>query len=158
MLTSQLIAPGRACPSNDFLRQAYEATGAPLYITSANRSRHVSGEADAPAHWRADRLRAEFAAADGGSELVVLEHPDEAAARQAYPLHLPMSTTILAFHRTREVAGRPVLIVERHGSLPVDVVARVVRRHGFAVEVAPAARTRLAPREYDGAEAGHSVG
>jgi tRNA A37 threonylcarbamoyladenosine synthetase subunit TsaC/SUA5/YrdC len=154
-LTTQLIAPGRACPSNAFLRRAYFATGAPLYITSANRSRHVSGGADAPAHWRADRLGAEFDTADSGRPLTLLEHADETQARDEYPRHLPMSTTILAFHQRREVDGRPALVVERHGSLHLGEVARVVGRFGFVVVVERRAMTRLAPRDYGDVSMGH---
>lgn len=42
--TVQLIAPGYACPSNRFLAAALVRSGTPfLHITSANRSRHVTG-------------------------------------------------------------------------------------------------------------------
>jgi hypothetical protein len=122
---AQLIAPGPACPTNAFLRRAYLATGAPHSITSAKRSRHVGGGPDAPAHWRADGLREEFAAPDGRRPLTIVEHADEAAARAAYLLHLPMSTTILALHQDREVDGRPDLLVEQHGSLHIGEVAQV---------------------------------
>lgn len=156
--TTQLIAPGPACPSNAFLRRAYLATGAPLYITSANRSRHVTGGTDAPAHWRAEPLRSEFAAADDGRDLTILEHADEERARGAYPLHQPMSTTILAFHRHREVDSRPALVVERHGSLPLEEVARVLGRFRLALSVSGPALTRLSPRAYDERAVGHSFG
>ncbi|HEU4999242.1 MAG TPA: hypothetical protein VFT68_09870 [Lapillicoccus sp.] len=158
VVTTQLIAPGPACPSNAFLRRAYLATGGPLYITSANRSRHVTGGADAPAHWRAEPLRAEFAAADDARELTILEHPDEEQARAAYPLHGPMSTTIVAFHQHREVDGRPALVVERHGSLPLEEVARVAGRFGLGLLVGRPGLTRLSPRVYGDPAAGHSVG
>ena len=95
--TTQVIAPGYACPSNRFLSRALDLVdGDLLYVNSANRSRHLTGAPDEPAHWRADGLRAEFG---GDRDFVVLAHPDEAAARRRYPLHSPMSTTILAFHK-----------------------------------------------------------
>lgn len=48
--TAQVIAPGYACPSNTFLAAARRATGDDLlYITSANRSRHLTGADDSPA-------------------------------------------------------------------------------------------------------------
>jgi tRNA A37 threonylcarbamoyladenosine synthetase subunit TsaC/SUA5/YrdC len=60
--TTQLIAPGYACASNDFLAQALTATGDDfLYITSANRSHHLTGDPDTPAHWQAVGLRADSA-------------------------------------------------------------------------------------------------
>jgi tRNA A37 threonylcarbamoyladenosine synthetase subunit TsaC/SUA5/YrdC len=65
--TAQVIAPGYACPSNDFLARALRAAGGDyLYITSANRSRHETGAADEPAHYRADGLRHAFGR-DAGS-------------------------------------------------------------------------------------------
>ena len=94
--TAQVIAPGYACPSNEFLARALQVTGDDLlYITSANRSRHQTGADDSPAHFRAAGLRAEFGDQPG---FVVVEHPDEDAARARYPQYLPMSTTILGLH------------------------------------------------------------
>ncbi|HEY7814368.1 MAG TPA: hypothetical protein VIC62_14095 [Nakamurella sp.] len=152
--TSQVIAPGYSCPANDFLSRSLRATGDDfLYITSANRSRHTTG-ADTPpptrhslAHWRADGLRAAFGDEPG---FLIVEHPDESAARARYPRHLPMSTTILGFHRVEHVAGdpRPHLVLERHGSLPVDDVRAVLDDLGFGLVIGPRARTRLAPRDY----------
>jgi hypothetical protein len=144
--TTQVIAPGYACPSNRFLSRALDLVdGDLLYVTSANRSRHLTGAPDEPAHWRADGLRAEF-----GSDLdfVVLAHPDEAAARRCYPLHAPMSTTILAFHKVAQEGREVRLVVERHGSLPLEQLRSVVERVGFGLEIAPSAARRLELREY----------
>jgi hypothetical protein len=144
--TTQVIAPGYACPSNRFLSRALDLVREDLlYVTSANRSRHLTGAPDEPAHWRADGLRAEFGSDPG---FVVLAHPDEAAARQRYPLHAPMSTTILAFHEVAQRAQGVRLVVERHGSLPVEQLRSVVERLGFGLEVAPSAARRLELREY----------
>ncbi|MBM0239759.1 hypothetical protein JNW88_26315 [Micromonospora sp. ATA32] len=42
--TTQVIAPGVGCPSNAFFARAVAAIGVDhLYITSANRSRHLTG-------------------------------------------------------------------------------------------------------------------
>src|SRR5215468_7350163 len=50
--TTQVIAPGYMCPSNRMLQRAMERLGVEyLYITSANRSRHVTGAEDEPAHY-----------------------------------------------------------------------------------------------------------
>ena len=115
--TTQVIAPGYTCPSNALLAQAMVLRGVQfLYITSANRSRHLSGADDEPAHFTAEGVLHEF-----GHEpnFLVLQHADETAARAMYPLHSPMSTTILGFHKlgAPDEHGRPRLIVERHGSL-----------------------------------------
>jgi hypothetical protein len=143
--TTQVIAPGYACRSNEFFTAAIEATGDDyLYITSANRSRHLTGADDTPAHWRADGLRTEF-----GDQLYLLEHPDDAAARAAYPQYLPMSTTVLGFHAEAEVGSRrPRMVLERHGSLAVDVVRATLDALGFDLSIGPKARTRLLLREY----------
>jgi len=142
--TAQVIVPGDACPSQRFLAAASEAAGL-LAISSANRSRHVTGEVDAPVHWRADALRAELA----GGDLVLLEHEDEAAARARFPRHTTVSTTILAFHRAERAHGRVHLRLERHGSLGADQVARVLAALGVGLTAGPRAAVRLAPRSYD---------
>ena len=146
--TAQVIAPGYSCPSNRFLSQARWACGDELlYITSANRSRHLTGADDSPAHWRADGLMAEF----GGKEnFVLLPHSDEAAARARYPGYLPMSTTILGFHTVIRRPGdpRPHLILERHGSLAIADVRAVLAALGFGLVIGPKAETRLQLRDY----------
>jgi len=147
--TAQVIAPGYACMSNDFLARSLAETGTDhLFITSANRSRHLSGAPDEPAHFLASGLQEEF-----GSDprFLVLEHADEDMARLAYPRYLPMSTTILAFHRLAgdDAGERRTLVLERHGSLHVDEVRRIVAPLGFDVELGPLAQRRLAMRSYD---------
>jgi tRNA A37 threonylcarbamoyladenosine synthetase subunit TsaC/SUA5/YrdC len=148
--TAQVIAPGYACPSNDFLARALRATGGDyLYITSANRSRHETGAADEPAHYRADGLRHAFGR---DARFVLLEHEDEPAARAAYPAFAPTSTTVLGFHRAAPSRhARATLILERHGSLPIQHVRRAVATLGFHVVSGPGAFTRLTPRQYAGA-------
>jgi hypothetical protein len=146
--TAQVIAPGYACSSNRFLARSLEAIDDDiLYITSANRSRHLTGAEDEPAHYRADGLRAEFGHEPG---FVLLEHDDEEAAWRTYPLYAPMSTTILAFHKVagRDEHGRLNLVVERHGSLPVDQLREVVGRLGFGLVLGANAAHRLLQREY----------
>ena len=148
--TAQVIAPGYACPSNRFLGQARRACEDELlYITSANRSRHLTGADDSPAHWRADGLVAEFGHEDG---FLLLGHPDEAAARARYPRYLPMSSTILGFHTVIRRPGdpRPHLILERHGSLAIADVRAVLAGLGFGLVIGPKADTRLQLRDYHG--------
>ncbi len=146
--TAQVIAPGYGCPSNEFLARAVDATeDNMLYITSANRSRHLTGADDSPAHWRASGLRDEF-----GDQLLMLEHADEENARSRYPGYLPMPTTILGFHRQHvSDDGRPCLVLERHGSMHVDRVREHLDRLGFGLVIGPAAQTRLLLRDYDDA-------
>jgi tRNA A37 threonylcarbamoyladenosine synthetase subunit TsaC/SUA5/YrdC len=146
--TTQVIAPGYGCPSNAFVAACLRRTGRGfLHITSANRSRHVSGSSEEPAHHHGDALASEFG---GQARLPLLRHPDEQRARDRYPLHAPMSTTVLAFHRTagRGRDGRIRLIVERHGSLPVDQVERIVSPFGFGVVLGAGAGVRLPQRRY----------
>jgi tRNA A37 threonylcarbamoyladenosine synthetase subunit TsaC/SUA5/YrdC len=156
--TAQVIAPGYACPSNRFLARSLEAIDEDiLYITSANRSRHLTGADDEPAHYRADGLRAEFGHEPG---FMVLEHDDEEEANQrTYPLYAPMSTTILALHKVagHDEQGRLRLVVERHGSLPVDHLREVVGRLGFGLVLGANATHRLLQRDYDRLE-GERVG
>lgn len=144
--TTQVIVPGRACPSNAFLRLSTAAAGdALLSITSANLSHHLTGVAEAPAHWRVAGLRAELV---GAEDLVVLEHADERAARARFPRHRPTSVSIVALDRVRLVGGRVCLWLERHGSLPVDDVRAVLDGFGLRVVLARTARVRLEPRRY----------
>lgn len=146
-VTTQVIVPGDGCPSQAFLAAASDAVGGTtLVVTSANRSRHVTGAPDAPVHWRAAGLRAEL----GGAALVVLEHADDAVARARFARHLPVSTTILALHRAERSHGRVHLVLERHGSLHADDVAAVLRGLGVGLTLGPRASTRLAPRVYEG--------
>jgi len=142
--TTQVIAPGYVCPSNAL----FEAAGDPfLYITSANRSRHLTGAVEEPAHWTAEGIAADFAHLDN---LLIVEHRDEAAARSMYPDYLPTSVTLLSFHTARHAPdGRAVLAVDRHGSLDIATVRRHAARRGFAVTLGEQAQRRLQVRSYD---------
>ena len=146
--TVQLIVPGYACPSNDFVARAIEACDDDLLaITSANRYRHGSELTDSPPHWRADGLQADFG---DEPDFLLLEHEDEAVARNRWPRHRPMSTSVLGFHRIGPDQHRPALVLERHGSLSVGAIRAVLDRLGFSLVLAPAARQRLAMRAYPG--------
>lgn len=145
--TTQVIAPGWSCPGNAFVAACLQRTGgAELYVTSANRSRHLSGAAEEPAHSRAEGLVADF-----GDALPLLRHPDEAAARARYPHHAPMSTTLVGVHRTTapDADGRIGLVVERHGSLPLETAQRLVRPLGVHLVLGPRAADRLPQHRYD---------
>ena len=146
--TTQLIAPGYRCACNAMLDEAMAQTAERyFYVTSANRSRHQTGADDEPAHYAADGLQMEFG---HEPDFRLLRHRDEAAARAGYPSHAPMSTTILAFHKLACDGGtdRPVLLVERHGSLPIEHLRTIVSDHGFDLVPGPRAVQRLAQRDY----------
>jgi tRNA A37 threonylcarbamoyladenosine synthetase subunit TsaC/SUA5/YrdC len=138
--TTQLIAPGYRCPSNELLDDVLARAGVNLlFITSANVSSGVTGKVEA-AHYDLAGMQQDFGGADG---IVLIGHRDEAAARAEYPRHLPMSTSILAFHKLADGA----LILERHGSLEADDVRSVVAEHGFELLLADGARERLPMRD-----------
>jgi len=81
-------------------------------------------------------------------EFVLLQHRDEQDARSRYPGFAPMSTSILALHRlTATSGGVPALILERHGSLPVDAIRQVLQPLDLDVVLGPRARVRLPQRE-----------
>jgi hypothetical protein len=146
--TTQVIAPGYGCPSNAVFDSAMELMGERLlYITSANRSRHLTGAVEEPAHWSAACIVEDFRHV---TNLVVIEHPDEAAARAAYPGHLPTSVTLLSLHACGYAPdGVPVLSIDRHGSLDATAVAEVAARHGFDVTLGPGAMRRVQVRQYE---------
>lgn len=147
MVTTQVISPGYSCPSNRFLAEAQRAAGVDLlHVTSANRSRHLTGADDTPAHWRASGVRADFGC---DPQVRLVEHTDEAATRARYPRHRATSTSILGSHRVLRVAGdtRPHLVLERHGSLPAATVRGVLAEVGLGLALGPRAGTQLASRD-----------
>ena len=146
--TTQVIHPGLRCPSNAWIARALQSTRCDyLYTTSGNRSRHQTGADDEPVHHRADALAADFKASEG---LMLLRQDDDGAAAARHPGHDRMSTTILGFHRLgpADAQGRPTLVVERHGSLPVERLRTLVAAHGFGLTLGPKAAVRLVQRVY----------
>ena len=143
--TTQQIGPGYRCPSNELLADILARAGLDyLFITSANVSSGVTGRVEA-AHYDLRGMQEDFGESDG---IVLIGHRDEAAARASYPRHLPMSTSILAFHKlSQDEPGRAALILERHGSLAVDDVRELVAHHGFGLVLAEGARERLPMRD-----------
>jgi hypothetical protein len=149
--TTQVIAPGRACPSNALFEAAVGAGGLGLlYITSANRSRHLTGAEEEPAHWIGTELAADFRHVP---DLLLVAHRDEALARAAYPGFTTTSVTLLSFHAPGGTAARPVLTIDRHGSLPLEEVRAVAAGYGFDIVLGATARRRLRVRQYVGAVA-----
>jgi hypothetical protein len=143
--TTQVIAPGYRCPSNELLDDVLARCGDDfLFITSANVSSGLTGRVE-PAHYDLGGMQEDFGDREG---IVLIGHRDEAAVRASYPLHLPMSTSILAFHKVAsDSGGRPALVLERHGSLGIDDVREIVERHGFALLIGAGALERLPARE-----------
>ena len=141
--TVQHISPGVRCRSNALVREILELTGHDLlFVTSANRS----GDGSA-AHYEMEAVSAEFG---HRRDVVLIGHDDEEANRLSYRRHLPCSTTIVAFHRDVREAGRPALVLERHGSLGIEDAREVAARHGFGLVVAPGAHARQ-PVRWSGA-------
>jgi hypothetical protein len=127
----QVVAPGYRCPSNRFLARALELSGNDfLAIATAGHPRCAVRVDDAPVVTEADGLMAAYG---HEPDFVVLAHHNEVVARRAYPLHESLSPTVLAFHMVAapDDAGRPRLILEQEGSLPVEHVQAVADRLGF---------------------------
>jgi hypothetical protein len=143
--TTQLIAPGNRCPSNALIDDILTRVGEDyLFITSANVSGGVTGRVEA-AHYDLVGIQRDFGEKEG---IVLIGHRDEPLVRASYPRYLPMSTSILAFHKLeRDDEGQPALVLERHGSLTVQDVRGVAAVHGFGVVVGEGARTRLPMRD-----------
>jgi hypothetical protein len=134
--TVQLISPGDACPSNGLVGDVLDLIGEDvLYITSANASSHTTKQTEA-AHYEMREIQREFG---HRSDVTLIGHRNERAVRRQYPHHLPCSTSIVSFH-TGE------LVLERHGSLGVDMIAKVAARHGLTLKIADSARDRLPVR------------
>jgi tRNA A37 threonylcarbamoyladenosine synthetase subunit TsaC/SUA5/YrdC len=141
--TAQHISPGVRCRSNALVREILDITEEDLlFITSANSSSHGSRRLEA-AHYEMDEIEREFG---HRRDIVMIGHDDETANRATYPRHLPCSTSIVAFHDEATDAGRPALVLERHGSLGIDEVRTVVARHGLGLVVAPTAHVRVPVR------------
>jgi 2-isopropylmalate synthase len=143
--TTQIIGPGYRCPSNQLLEDILTRVGEDfLFITSANVSGGVTGRIEA-AHYDLRGMQDDFGGKDG---ILLIGHRDEGAVRASYSRHLPMSTSIVAFHRlARDETGRPALILERHGSLGVDDVRELAGKHGFGLVLGEKAHERLPLRD-----------
>lgn len=144
--TTQLIASGYHCPSNRFLQGALAHLEENyLFITSANISSHLTGQEE-PAHYEMKEIQRAFEDHKG---IVMMRHSNEEEARARYPGYAPMSTSILGFYDIHtDDRGRPALMIERHGSLPLDDIAEVLDDFGFGYVLGPKAQTRLAQHEY----------
>lgn len=143
--TTQVIAPGYRCPSNALLDEILELVEDDfLFITSANVSSGITGRVE-PAHYDLRGIQEDFGHQDG---IVLIGHRAEARVRATYPRHLPMSTSIVAFHKLAiDEAGAPAIVLERHGSLDVEPIRELVAAHGFGLVLEAGARERLPMRD-----------
>jgi tRNA A37 threonylcarbamoyladenosine synthetase subunit TsaC/SUA5/YrdC len=146
MRTAQTIVPGYRCPSNKLVARAIEQVPERyLYITSANLSHHRTG-IEEPAHWKPAPLIFDFRHI---VNLQLIRHESEDVAHQSYPGYAHMSTTVISFHRSAEVDGRPALRLERYGSMDVADVRALLERFDLGLEIAESGRERLQQRTYD---------
>jgi tRNA A37 threonylcarbamoyladenosine synthetase subunit TsaC/SUA5/YrdC len=142
--TTQIIGPGYRCPSNALIGEVLDRIGEGyLFITSANVSKGLTGRIEA-AHFDLAGMQEDFGDRDG---IVLIGHADEASVRAGYPGHLPMSTSILAFHKLASDGAAPTLLLERHGSLAAEDVRTIARRHGLDIELGERAQDRLPLRD-----------
>jgi hypothetical protein len=143
--TVQVVSSGFDCPSNQLYARILDRTGEQyLYGTSGNRSRHATGAEEEPVHHRLAPLQAYF----GHFEGFVMLRGDESDMLARYPLHPPMSATLLSFHKLGRDGPLPALVVERHGSLGIEQLWRAASRVGLDLFVAPAAQRRLTAYRY----------
>jgi hypothetical protein len=130
--TALIIGAGYHCRSNVFLERCIQAIDANFLCVAS----------DEPPHYRLAGVQAEVGGRPG---CFVLADADQ----DRYPAHLPMAPTVIGFQRVSIGAdGRPVLRIERHGSLHVEDVRPVLESHGFGLELGPDARQRVAVRDY----------
>jgi hypothetical protein len=111
--TALVIVPGLYCPTNPTIARAIELLGIEyLHITSTRGS--------AMPDW----ITLKLTAAD--------------LDRVEYPWRQPASTTIVAFHRLGppDAEGRPALVVEREGTLPMSKLRAILDDYGFGLQLA----------------------
>ena len=146
--TAQVVSGGATDPSNElYARVLGLIPETYLYGTSANRSRHVTGALDEPIHYRLAPVQADFGHTNG---FFMISAGDECAQQNRYPFHLPMSTTLLSFHRLGPGGGaQPRIVVERYGSLDLPTLRRIVSELDLDLWFAPTAQRRLTQRNYE---------
>ena len=142
--TTQLISPGLHCRSNELLDAILDQVPYDfLFITSANISSGRTGQVE-PAHVELQGMQRDFGGCDG---VVMIGHRDEAAVRRSYPEHLPMSTSIVAFHALAPGEGsNPCLVLERHGSLAAERIREVAACFSLDLRLGAGANVRLPMR------------
>jgi hypothetical protein len=110
--TALVIVPGLYCPTNPTIVRAIELLGIEyLHITSTHRS--------AMPDW------------------ITLRLTDADLDRVEYPWRQPASTTLVAFHQlgAPDAEGRPALIVEREGTLPMSKLRAILDDYGLGLRL-----------------------
>ena len=143
--TTQMISPGLHCASNKLIETILEQVPYDfLFITSANISSGRTGQIE-PAHAELRGMQDAFGDRDG---VVMIGHRNEAEIRNLYPEHLPMSTSIVAFHAatTPSQEARPCLRLERHGSLHFERIQAIANAFDLDLHLGESAQQRLPMR------------
>jgi hypothetical protein len=134
--TTQIIGAGYRCRSNVFLERCIQGIDDNFLCVTL----------DEPPHYR---LAGVQAAVGGRPGCFVLADTEQERVRSQYPAYLPMAPTVIGFQRVLHGSdGRPVLRIERHGSLHVDDLRPILDSHGFGLELGPDARQRVRVRDY----------
>jgi hypothetical protein len=143
--TTQIIASGDACPSNEIITRAMELAGTDhLFITSVNKSSRITGNEEAP-HYEMNGAQVDFGAFPG---TLMVRHNDEVGVRAKYADFDPRSTSIGGFHNIKFVDGIFQLPIERHGSYPEEKQKKLYADHGFGFYRTERANHRLPQRVY----------
>lgn len=142
--TIQVIAPGYHCLSNELLEEALALTHIPYFAaTSPNISRNITG-AEEPAHYKIAGIKKDFGNVAPG--FVMVGHADEEEVIKNYPHHDVMSTSIISFDTP--FGDQPKVIIERHGSLPMEEITALLDSFGIAWTIGLHAEKRLLKRVY----------
>jgi hypothetical protein len=145
--TIQVIAAGYHCPSNELLTEALKETGISYFAaTSPNISSNVTG-AEEPAHFRIKGIKRDFGSKKPG--FIMVAHQSEREAKKRHPIHDSMSTSIISFDREYPLQdGKPVVTIERHGSLGMPQITSILERLGIGYVLGSNAMQRLSMRKY----------
>lgn len=145
--TIQVIAPGYHCLSNELLKEALHQAGLSyLAATSPNISRNVTG-VEEPAHFRLKAIKKDFGGKEPG--FVMVGHQSESKVKKMHPIHDPMSTSIISFDREYPLQdGKPVVTIERHGSLALPRIVEILNKLGIGYVLGSSATQRLLMRKY----------
>lgn len=146
--TVQLIVPGQNCPSTEVFSAAVnQLPDMPIiFATSGNMSKTVM-KSEQPAHYDYDPLVREFTEQGKGDITVITDSEEEEhKVRGRHRYHDQRSTTILRLDdvvREEDGApkidknGRPILKVQRHGSMHAVYLRDILAEHGFGIQFPP---------------------
>jgi hypothetical protein len=111
--TALVVVVGRYCPINAPIARALDLLGIEFLHITATRSVPMP-------------------------DWVTLQLAESDLDSVEYPWREPGSTTIVSFHQLGacDAAGRPALIVEREGTLPLSKLRPILADYGFGLQVA----------------------